>query len=418
MHHQIQVCRICSNRNLASILSLGDQYLTGVFPRRRDDNISSGPLELVRCDGPDACGLVQLRHTYDHSEMYGLNYGYRSSLNKSMVHHLANTVRAVCSIVALGDSDLVLDIGSNDGTLLSNYPAHGLTLVGIDPTAGKFSQFYRSDIHIVSEFFSADVLRRYFGERRAKIITSIAMFYDLEEPLVFAKEIADILADDGVWCFEQSYLPLMLRANAYDTVCHEHLEYYAMLQIQRIVDQVGLKIVDMSLNDVNGGSICITAALKTAAFPTSKRVASLITQEKQMGILSSGIYAQFASRVAEHKDTLLRMIRELHASGKKVLGYGASTKGNVLLQYCGLSPAEIPCIAEVNSDKFGCVTPGTWIPIVSEAEARALQPDYFLVLPWHFRENLISREREFLRRGGKLIFPLPTIEVVSVNDAG
>jgi len=412
---QIECCRVCGNRKLAPVLSLGDQYLTGVFPRRRDDGLTRGPLELVRCDGARACGLVQLRNSYDHAEMYGANYGYRSSLNKSMVRHLADTVNGLLGIVHLSDGDLVVDIGSNDGTLLSNYPAGGPTLVGIDPTAAKFRQYYRPDIHVIADFFSAAALRRLFGERRAKIVTSIAMFYDLEAPQTFAEQVAGILADDGIWHFEQSYLPAMLRANAYDTICHEHLEYYALRQIQWIVDRAGLKIVAVRFNDVNGGSFAVTVAKKSVRFDKSAELDTLIAEEERAGIAVAATYAQFAARVSEHRDALLQLIGKIRAAGETVLGYGASTKGNVLLQYCGLGPHDIPCIADVNADKLGCVTPGTWIPIVSEAEAKAAKPDYFLVLPWHFRENLILREQEFLQRGGKMIFPLPTIEVVSAK---
>jgi len=263
-HRKIDCCRICRNRDLAPILSLGQQYLTGVFPRDRHQELSYGPLELVRCSGPGACGLVQLHHSYDHAEMYGSNYGYRSSLNASMVRHLADKVQALRGRVTVGESDLVIDIGSNDGTLLSNYPAGAATLVGIDPTADKFRQFYRPDIQVIADFFSADAVRERFPGRRAKLVTSIAMFYDLEAPQEFARQIAGILAADGIWHFEQSYLPAMLEANAYDTICHEHLEYYALRQIKWITDRAGLKIVDVTFNAVNGGSFAVSASPRSA----------------------------------------------------------------------------------------------------------------------------------------------------------
>jgi SAM-dependent methyltransferase len=415
-YHAIGSCRICGNSNLMPVLDLGQQYLTGVFPRGRDDNLTCGPLELVRCDGTDACGLVQLRHSYDHAEMYGANYGYRSSLNKSMVRHLADKVAGLLELVRLAPSDLVLDIGSNDGTLLSNYPSGGATLVGMDPTAAKFRQFYRPDIRVVADFFSADALRRHFPGRRAKLVTSIAMFYDLERPQAFADQIASVLAEDGMWHFEQSYLPAMLRTTSYDTICHEHLEYYALRQIKWIIDRAGLKIIDVSFNAVNGGSFAVTVAPAAAPYPEcSEKIRAILAEEDRMGLGLVGTYLAFAKRVIEHKISLLSTVRSINERGMKVVGYGASTKGNVLLQYCGLSAAEIPCIADVNSDKFGCVTPGTWIPIVSEADAKAANPDYFLVLPWHFRENLVAREQEFLRRGGKMIFPLPDIDVVEAE---
>jgi C-methyltransferase C-terminal domain/Putative zinc binding domain/Methyltransferase domain len=415
-YHAIGGCRICGNSNLMPVLDLGEQYLTGVFPRRRDDNLTCGPLELVRCDGTDACGLLQLRHSYDHAEMYGANYGYRSSLNKSMVRHLADKVAGLLEFVRLGPSDLVLDIGSNDGTLLSNYPSGGATLVGMDPTAGKFRRFYRPDIRIVPDFFSADALRKHFPGHRAKLVTSIAMFYDLERPQAFADQIASVLAEDGVWHFEQSYLPAMLRTTSYDTICHEHLEYYALRQIKWIIDRAGLKIIDVTFNAVNGGSFAVTVAPAAARYPEcSEKIRAILAEEDRMGLGLVGTYLAFATRVMEHKISLLRTVRSINERGMKVVGYGASTKGNVLLQYCGLGPAEIACIADVNSDKFGCVTPGTWIPIVSESEAKAANPDYFLVLPWHFRENLVAREQEFLRKGGKMIFPLPDIDVVEAE---
>ena len=285
-----------------------------------------------------------------------------------------------------------------------------------DSALAKFRQLYRSDISTVPDFFSADTLRRHFPDRRVKLVTSIAMFYDLEAPQAFADQVASILAEDGVWHFEQSYLPSMLRTTSYDTVCHEHLEYYALRQIKWIADHAGLKIIDVAFNAVNGGSFAVTVAPTTAHYPEcTEKIRAILDEEDRMGLSLVGTYLAFATRVMEHKISLLKTVRSINARNMKVLGYGASTKGNVLLQYCGLSAAEIPCIADVNSDKFGCVTPGTWIPIVSEADAKAANPDYFLVLPWHFRENLVAREQEFLRLGGKMIFPLPAIDVVEAN---
>ena len=413
LYRAIDRCRLCDDPALAPVLGLGEQHLTGVFPRSRDAAPTRGPLELVRCAGAGGCGLVQLRHSYDHAEMYGQAYGYRSSLNSSMVRHLADTVAALRARVALRDADLVIDIGSNDGTLLSNYPAGGATLVGIDPTAAKFRSYYRADIKVIPEFFAAELVRRQFPGRRARLVTSIAMFYDLEAPLAFASQIAEILADDGLWHFEQSYLPSMLRTTSYDTICHEHLEYYALRQIKWIADRAGLKLVDAQFNDTNGGSFAVTAARRDAPYPEAvATVATILADEARLGLNDGAAYAAFAAHVGEHKRGLLALLAELSAAGKRVVGYGASTKGNVILQYCGLTEAELPCIAEVNADKFGCVTPGTWIPIVSEADAKARRPDYLLVLPWHFRDNLIAREQEFLRGGGKMIFPLPAIEIV------
>ena len=257
MYTEIKKCRICGNTDLVSILNLGNQYLTGVFPKSQTEHITSGPLELAKCrddHNASACGLVQLKHSYDHNEMYGDNYGYRSGLNKSMVNHLYEKVKKIQAFIQLTREDLIIDIGSNDGTLLQAYRQDGLLLVGIDPTGKKFKKYYPEHVHLIPDFFSAESVRKNFGNRKAKVVTSIAMFYDLESPMDFAEQICEILADNGIWVFEQSYMPAMLEMNAYDTVCHEHLEYYCLKQIKWIADKLDLKIIDIEFNKVNGGS--------------------------------------------------------------------------------------------------------------------------------------------------------------------
>jgi SAM-dependent methyltransferase len=413
---KIEKCRLCGNPDLKSILNLGVQALTGVFPRDNKGDVSSGPLDLVRCNVTNEsqhCGLVQLRHSFDLNEMYGDNYGYRSSLNRAMVDHLRDKVAMLMRLVQPNSESLVIDIGSNDGTLLSFYHAGGPTLVGIDPTSGKFRAYYRKDIQVITDFFSSAAVKKTFGERKADIITSIAMFYDLEDPLSFVKQIAEVLSPNGVWHFEQSYLPSMLATTSYDTICHEHLEYYALRQIEWALSRAGLKIINVQLNDVNGGSFAITAAHASSKHQPTPAVAEAKASEAKLELETDAPYRVFAELVSRHRTELLELLSKLRRENAKVLGYGASTKGNVILQYCGLGPNELPAIAEVNSDKFGCFTPGSLIPIISEVEAHAQQPDYFLVLPWHFRDNLIHREDAYLRSGGKMIFPMPKIEVVA-----
>lgn len=411
MYTEIHACRLCGSTGLKILLSLGKQHLTGVFPKDPGASLSCGPLDLVLCR---ECGLVQLKHSFQPEEMYGQGYGYRSSLNRSMVEHLKAKIEDLKALVPLGEGDFVLDIGANDGTSLSFYPQGGPTLCGMDPSAEKFRQYYRPDLRLVVDFFSAARFRQEFGqEARAKIITSIAMFYDLEAPQEFVRQIKEILHPQGVWHLEQSYLPSMLAANAYDTICHEHLEYYGLKQIKRMTDQTGLEILDVRLNAVNGGSFAVTVAHQGSGYPRDEEaVSKLLEVEERMGTDTPAPYESFARSILEHRTGIVRLLGDLKSQGKTVLGYGASTKGNVILQYCGLTPELLPAIAEVNESKFGAYTPGTRIPIISEIEARAMKPDYFLVLPWHFRENIITREQEFLASGGKLIFPLPCIEIV------
>lgn len=409
-YRELRACRTSGSDYLVPVLNLGIQALTGVFPRSAGEDITRGPLELVWC--PDS-GLVQLRHSYDPAELYGANYGYRSGLNQSMVDHLHDKIRLLERLVALRAGDVVLDIGSNDATTLKAYSVAGIRRIGIDPTGVKFQQYYSSDIELIADFFSAQAYSA-IESRPARIVTSIAMLYDLESPVDFARQVASILAVDGVWHFEQSYMPSMLRTNSYDTICHEHLEYYSLDVVRRILDAAGLQLVDVVTNGINGGSFAVTAAHRAnqTLRPNRAVIDWLLQQENRMGLATPRPYRDFEERVFRHRQDLVRLVRTLAADGKKVLGYGASTKGNVLLQFCGFSAADIPAIAEVNPDKFGCVTPGTRIPIVSEAEARAMRPDYFLVLPWHFKDGIVRREKDFLRQGGKLIFPFPEIEIV------
>lgn len=409
-YKRIERCRVGQSDNLVSVLSLGQQELTGVFPASADEAVTRGPLELVWC--PDS-GLLQLNHTYESSEMYGENYGYRSGLNQSMVDHLTFKVAYLQRLVDLKSGDTVLDIGSNDCTTLKAYSVAGLNRVGIDPTGKKFAEFYPPEIKLVPDFFSAAAYAS-TNAAPAKVITSIAMFYDLDDPIAFTRQIEQCLAQDGIWHFEQSYMPSMLRLNSYDTICHEHLEYYSLGVVKIILEAAGLKIVDVIMNNVNGGSFAVTAAKKSnqSVRVNDAVVNWLLEQEDRMGINTAKPYRDFEDRVFRHREDLVRLIRALRADGKLVLGYGASTKGNVVLQFCGFTPEDIPAIAEVNREKFGKVTPGTHIPIISEAEAHRMNPDYYLVLPWHFKESIVRREKDYLNSGGKLIFPFPEIEII------
>ena len=402
-------CRLCRSEGLLDVLDLGEHALTGVFPSSSEEPVTRAPLRLVWCS---SCTLLQLAHSCNAEEMYGDNYGYRSGLNRSMVMHLERTARGLETLVGLSPRDVVLDIGSNDGTLLRSYTTSPLTRIGIDPTATRFAEFYPSDAVTVPAFFSA-VLFREVADRRARVITSVAMFYDLEDPVGFASDVRECLAPDGVWHLEQSYMPSMLRSSAYDTVCHEHLEYYSLATISRILELAGLKVVDVRFNRVNGGSFAVTAAhAESSIKPDRLLIEWFAAQEERIGLHTPGPFRRFEERVFQHRTDLVQLLRTLRSKNARIMGYGASTKGNVLLQFCGFGPTDIEAIGEVNSDKFGHVTPGSGIPIISEEEMRELQPDYLIVFPWHFRDGIIDREEAFLRNGGRMVFPLPEIEIV------
>jgi len=415
LYQEIKKCRICGNKNLVEILNLGEQALTGVFPKKNEE-VESGPLEIVKCfseETASSCGLVQLKHDYKMEKLYGDSYGYRSGLNKSMIEHLADIVRAIEKRVPLRDGDLVIDIASNDGTLLGCYQNKALDLWGIDPTAKKFQAYYPNHVNKIASFFSEEVVQTIAGAKKAQVVTSIAMFYDLPDPFLIMKEIANVLADEGIWVVEQSYMPEMISNVSYDTICHEHLEFYALRQFKWMADRAGLKIIAINFNKTNGASFCLTLAKQSSKYKEAQtEVDQILAEEERAGFNGLQIYEQFKAASEAHRRDLKDLMNRIKGEGKRILGYGASTKGNVILQYCGLGVDNLACIADVNADKFDRYTPGTGIPIVSEETAKKLNPDYFLVLPWHFKAGIVGREQEFLRGGGKLIFPLPKIEII------
>lgn len=413
MYKKIEKCRICGNTHLECVLDLGEQMLTGVFPKDKNAKVTTGPLRLVKClGGSDACGLLQMEHSYDLGEMYGENYGYRSGLNASMVAHLNSKVERILKMVELKAGDLVIDIGSNDSTTLQAYPTSGPVLVGVDPTGIKFHNYYPKHIQLIPDFFSSKLVKEKFPEKKAKVVTSFSMFYDLEDPMGFMQQVYDVLADDGIWVFEQSYMPTMLDTNSYDTVCHEHLEFYALRQIKWMADKVGFKILDVEFNDINGGSFSVTVAKANGDLSVLPSVQKILNDEVTKGLDTLVPYMAFAERVVKTRADLLNFIKTAHSNNKTVSVLGASTKGNVLLQYCNLTTKEVDYVGEVNSEKFGCFTPGTWVPIVSESELLEKKPDYLIVLPWHFRKFFISNNK---LTGMTLVFPLPNLEVVEVN---
>lgn len=410
MENQIKSCRACNSPKLWDFLDLGTQALTGVFPASELESETFGKLVLTKCED---CHLVQLKHKFPMAEMYGDNYGYRSGLNNTMVKHLRQSVERVLSLIELSPTDLIIDVGSNDGTLLGFYPDElNLNLIGVDPVGKKFAEFYKSQITLIPDFFPSQQLDDIVGTQKAKVITSFSCFYDLENPTAFIKDIRNRLHEKGIWVFEQSYLPLMVSRLSYDTVCHEHLEYYCLTQVKRMLEENGLKILDVTFNDVNGGSFCVTASkMESAYLPKTEILNKIIADEKSLGLHSREYYQDFARKVTAHGQSLRKFIKSLKDQGKVVAGLGASTKGNVVLQYCGLDKNILQCVGEVNPYKFSRITPGTHIPIVSETDLEKLKPDFKLVLPWHFRETFINREKTFIEGGGKLIFAMPDIEV-------
>jgi NDP-4-keto-2,6-dideoxyhexose 3-C-methyltransferase len=409
-------CRACHANSLVPILSLGSLCVSGFLTADSSDTIAA-PLALVLCNHrAGGCGLLQLAHTVPPDLLY-LHYWYRSVTNDSMQRELAEITRRAEEMVSLSRGDIVLDIGCNDGTLLRSYQGRGIKLSGFEP-AGNLVVFARQGTDkVLNEYFTADAYRAGFGEQKAEVVTTIAMFYDLDTPARFVSDIAQCLAPDGVWINQMAYLPLMLERNAFDNICHEHLGYYSLSTLRRLYARAGLEIFDVELNEVNGGSFRVFARHARgdrsggSEFPLA-RLAALEQFETSLELDAREIYDRFAERVLRIKSELIRLVRSAVAEGKKVYGYGASTKGNTLLQFFGLDHRLVTAIAERNPEKWGKRTVATDIPIISEEQARRERPDYMLVLPWHFLPGFLEREREYLASGGRFIVPLPRVRVV------
>ncbi len=411
-----KTCRVCGSSALTRVIDLGEQYLQGSFvkPGKELPPMRKIPTSLVRCDpmkDEEACGLLQMEQTVPPEVLYSA-YWYRSGTNNTMRQHLRGIVEEAVVILNKATAR-VLDIGCNDGTLLSYYPDK-FEKYGVDPS--DVAQEIKNDVTVVQDIFPSNELRSYLQGKRLDIITSIAMFYDLEHPIEFTKGIKDSLAPEGIWIFEMSYMPTMLKMTSYDTICHEHLEYYSLAVIEYILKQAGMKIFNVSLNAINGGSIrCFATHAENFAYKRdafTQHIKGLHQKEFDLELDTDKPYKNFQRRVNKHKVELTSLLKRLKRNGKRIHIYGASTKGNTILQWCGIDKRMIDVAAERNPDKYGARTLGTDIPIVSEAESRAMDPDYYLVLPWHFKEEFIEREKATLERGIALIFPLPTIEII------
>ncbi len=408
-------CRVCGNDALAPVLSLGNQYVSDFVDTMTEN--ASAPLELVICNASEGgCGLLQLKHTADQGSLYR-NYWYRSGINQTMRDALQDISNKATALVHLQAGDYIIDTGSNDNTLLKSYNSSDVHRVGFEPATNLMPYAQHPEITVINDFFSAAPFKEKTGNAKAKIITSIAMFYDLEDPNAFTADVASCLHADGLWIIQMAYLPSMLLDNIFDNICHEHLEYYSLLSLENLLHRHNLKVIDIELNDVNGGSYrtYITHEHNTATKPfegAAERLEALRNQEKTMQLDTLAPYHDFAGSVEGIKEKVTSFIKAEKEASKTIYVYGASTKGNTLLQYFELDSNTITAAAERNPDKWGKKTVGTLIPIISEEEARAAKPDYFLVLPWHFLPEFKAREKDYLDAGGKFIVPLPRFEIV------
>lgn len=409
-------CRL-SGKPLTEVINLGDLYISNFYESRDMD----APHAPLRIGIGEESGLLQLMDPVERPSLYQ-HYWYRSGTNATMTRQLGDVVAGFREWIRLRDGDIVLDVGCNDGTLLSQLPKElDLFRVGIDPaenlaeTAQQHCEAHAVDV------FSKDRFMELTGGKKARVITSIAMFYGLEDPKSFVADLVECLEDDGLWVLQLSYTPLMIKQNAFDNICHEHVEYFTLLSLKYLLDPFDLEILDVEFNDVNSGSFRVIVGKRGFGGQEATlflrdigqyRTASTLSYEKEQRFDQVEVYTDYMTQLNNLKAETLDLLQRFASEGKKVIGYGASTKGNTLLQFYGIGPDQISAIAERQPQKYGLLTAGSWIPIISEAEMRDQKPDYLFVLPWHFMTEFMDRERGFLQNGGKFIVPLPSLQVV------
>ena len=414
--YEIKGCRSCQSENLVPIISLGEQYVSN-FVNPGENTGTRVPLELILCNG---CNLLQLRHNAPDEEMWGEQYWHKSGINRLIREDLGDIVSSSRQIAALKDDDLVIDIGCNDGTLLDLYDGNRIERVGFEPSKNVAREAQAKGIHVVNDFFNAEGFTGRFGSKKAKIITAISMFYDLDNPNRFLEDILSSLDENGLFVIQQNYLVSMLEQNAFDNICHEHRAYYSLGALGNLLRRHGLEVFDAKLRDINGGSI--RTYVRREGNPNlkpfegaEKRLAQLEEKERQMGLDTPKPYEDFAGRIEDLKKQMLAFIEAEKKNGKTFGICGASTRGNTTLQYFGLNTDHVIAAAEANPDKWGKRTVGSDIPIVSPDEMRKLNPDYQIVLIWHLFEGLMEKEKEYMKSGGKFILPLPHFRIVEYS---
>ena len=411
-------CRNCRSKSLIKVIFIGKQVVSSIFPKKIKKNSKKYSLDLYECK---KCKLVQLGKSIPLGNMYGETYGYRTSLSKLMVNHMCNKYLKLKKILKLKNNSSILDIGSSDSTFLNFFSNErkGYNCYGIDPSAKKYIKYYRKDVNLIVDYFSAKAVNKKLiqlgkRENKFKLISSFAMFYDIDDPNGFCKDISSLLEKDGIWILEMSYFPMLLSNLTYDQICHEHVTYYTLSVFKKIVEKNGLKIIDFSFNVINGGSIEIICAKKNSKAKVQKnKIYNQLLIEKK---ISAKDYKKFNLRVANIKKTTNLLLENIFKAKQKIIGYGASTKGNIVLNHCNIKSKQIKYICDENPEKYGRYTPGTNIKIISKKNMRNIKPDYLLVLVWSFKTEVIKQELNYIKKGGKLIFHLPFLHIADKEN--
>ena len=404
---KIKKCRSCKKTKLKKLFSLGNLCFTGKFPSI-NQIIKKKPIVLVICTN---CELVQLSHNFDLKYLYGPDYGYKTGINKTMINHVHKVVKYLTKKTKLKKKDYVLDIASNDGSLLKSYNKDIFTF-GIDPILNKYKEEYKNINFKVSDFFSAKNIEKK-TKKKFKIITALSVFYDSIDPNKFLKDVKKVLSKDGVFLLEFADLASIIKYKMFDTICHEHLEYYSSKVIINLCKKNGLKVFDIKSNDINGASKQYYVCHVNSKYKDNLHVINkILNLENKLELSNESTFKNFFKNIDSSKKKLVTLLRKLKKLGKKTHCYGASTKGNVLLQYYNINNKLIDYVAERNKNKYNLLTPGSDIRIISEVRSRFYNPDYYLVLPWHFKKEILAREKDIRKKGTKFIFPLPDLEIV------
>ena len=412
---EINSCRVCDSKNLVLVLSLGDQFPNDFIADNTELNSDDRvPLDLLICAEKN-CGLLQLKHTYSRNDLYK-NYWFRSSVNETMKKALEDITDDIEKKITLKENNIVLDIGCNDGTLLRSYQTNQIQLVGFEPS-NLYREAISEETNIINDFFSFEAFEKIYSKEKCMVITSIAMFYDLENPNKFVGDIARCMDEQGIWIIQMAYLEPMIQLNGFDNIVHEHLEYYSLFSLTNLLSRHALEVFDVQMNDIYGGSFRVYVKHKeNQKIITQPSVAKLESKEEQYGFTDVQTYIDFADRVERIKNTVVKFIKDENSKGKLIYGYGASTKGNTTLQFFGIEKSMINKIADRDVFKFNKRTVGTNLEIISEEQARSDRPDYFLILPWHLTDYFVKREKEYLSGGGKFIVPMPNPKVISKDS--
>lgn len=411
---KIRKCRFCGNKSLISCFDIGDQYLSSIFPESLDykNHFKKYPMNLVLCEKTEtSCGALQLEHSLDMTDMYE-EYPFTSSTNSSMPKILKDVLDSALEYVIPSRHDLVLDIGGNDGTLLSFLDHIGCELLCMDAAKNVQPMFESDNYTHVRGYFNKKSYK-HSTSKKAKLVFSIAMFYHLYDPVQFSKDVAECMDDDGVWVIQMAHLPSMIKTNMYDNIVHEHVGYYGTDHMRWFMEKAGLEIFDVTLNDVYGGSYRIFVKKKGCRkYPVNQRFHDEIKKDQDMGIYDPNTYHLMMDRVNKTKTELVSLCKKIKNQGKSIWIYGASTKGNTILQFCEINHELIDAAADSNPFKIDKYIIGTDIPIKNEIEMRAAKPDYLLALPYSFLKGFMKREKGLIESGTKFIVPLPSVRIV------